>query len=173
MSSSSGSLCRPLGFHLPHGSAPTGSLTELLWLSFSKSLFPSLWGIPHELCTSANYQYFSLDCSLVSKTYCSLVNHQNNNKNNNILTQNKPSKCFEGCGKCRVAFACHRSLLKTKKWLIQMKVLGVGTELEIIMTGLGDRRSISHFLLLYPFSYFLLLLRVYVFCFRSTPPTNS
>lgn len=120
----------------------TDSLPQLLCLSFSKSPFPSLWWIPHELHTSANYQYFSLDCSLVSKTDCSLVNRQNNNKNNNVLTQNKPSKCFEGCGKRRVVFACHRLLLKTKKWLKQMKVLGEETELEIVMTGLGGSRSI-------------------------------
>lgn len=79
---------------------------------------------------------------LQSKTDSSLVNHQNNNKNNNVLTCNEPSKCIEGCGKRRVVFACHRLLLKTKKWLIQMKVLGVETELEIVMTGLGGRRSI-------------------------------
>lgn len=86
-----------VGFYLTHWSASTGSLAEPLWLSFSKSLFYSLWWIPNVLRTSANYQYFSLDCSLVSKTDCSLVNHQNNK--NNVLAQNNPSKCFEGCGK--------------------------------------------------------------------------
>lgn len=129
-----------VGFYLTHWSASTGSLAEPLWLSFSKSLFYSLWWIPNVLRTSANYQYFSLDCSLVSKTDCSLVNHQNNK--NNVLAQYNPSKCFEGCGKHRVALAHHRLLLKTKKSSIQIKIVGVGTEIEIVMTGLGNKRSI-------------------------------
>lgn len=132
---------QPPGFPSPTRICTHSLPSELLCLSFSKSLFLSLWWIPHELHTSANYQYFSLDCSLGSQTDCSLVNHQNNNKNNNVLAQNTPSKFFEGCGEHRVVFACHRLLLKTKKWLTQMKVLGVETELEVVMTGLGGRRS--------------------------------
>lgn len=71
------------------------------------------WWMPSILPTSANYQDFSLGCSLVSKTDCSLVNHQNND--NNVLAWNNPSKCLEGCGNWRVISLCQRLLLKTKK----------------------------------------------------------
>ena len=47
----------------------------------------------------------------------------------------------------RVVLTCHRLLLKTKRHIIQIKIVGVGTEIEIITTGLGSKRSI--FLLLY------------------------
>lgn len=143
---SAGSCCFPgdtVGFYLTHWSASMGSLAELWCLSFSKCLFYSFWWIPSVLRTSANYQYFSLDCSLVSRTDCSLINHQNNN---NVLAQNNPQNASKSVAN-RVVLTCHRLFLKTMKHIIQIKIVEVGTEIEIITTGLRGKRSI--FLLLY------------------------
>lgn len=144
---SPGSCCFPghmVGFYLTPWSASMGSFAELLWLSFNKSLFHSLWWIPNVLHTSANYQYFSLDCSLLSKTDCSLVNHQNNS--NKLLAQNNPSKCFKGCGK-QICISTPQIAPQDKKHIIQIKTVGAETEIKIVTTGLGGRRSI--FLLLW------------------------